>query len=268
MKPRSSRFSKQSKSATTEVANENVSIDYDDMTFSDIGSNVIAPTSSSRKSQKLTDNSSLKTLNVVEIGRLMDINRELTQATAIDETNRGFKLLQKFGYQSSQGGLGKLNTGLAVPLTVEKRDVNDRAGLGVTEVKKRKLDKLVAKETLEAVERDQIVRTFKTELQLQQRATATQRNLAAARRSVYELDFRSGRTENILWPENMKPDASLDEIITSEPSSSTIQDYSTQLDECTAYLKEIYHFCMYCGIQFDNREEFELGCPGPQEDDH
>jgi Domain of unknown function (DUF4187)/G-patch domain len=268
MKPRSSRFSRQSKSAATEVANENVSIDYDDMTFSDIVSNVVAPTSSSRKSQKLIDNSSLKTLNVAEIGRLMDVNRELTQATAIDETNRGFKLLQKFGYQSSQGGLGKLNTGLAVPLTVEKRDANDRAGLGVTEVKKRKLDKLLAIETIQAVEREQIARTFKTELQLQQRATATQRNLEAARRSVYELDCRSGITENILWPEYTKPDTSLDETIISEPSSSTIQDYSTQLDECTAYLKEVYHFCMFCGIQFDNREEFEQGCPGPHEEDH
>jgi Domain of unknown function (DUF4187)/G-patch domain len=268
MKPRPSRFSRPSKSTITEVAHESVAIDYDDMTFSDIGSDNVAPSSSSRKSQKVVGQSSLKTLNVAEIGRLMDVNRELTQATAIDETNRGFKLLQKFGYQSSQGGLGKLNTGLAVPLTVEKRDANDRAGLGVTEVKKRKLNEIVAKETLQEVQRDQIVRTFKTELQLQQRAAATQRNLAAARRSLYELDCRSGIIENTLWPEDAKSDTGSDEAIIAEPGLSSAQNCSTQLDECTAYLKEMYHFCIFCGIQYDNQEEFEQGCPGPHEDDH
>lgn len=262
------RFSRPYKPASTEVAREIVSIDYDDMTFSDIGSSSIAPTSSNRKSQKLIDHSSSKALSVAEIGRLMDVNREITQATAIDETNRGFKLLQKFGYQSSLGGLGKLNTGLAIPLTVEKREANDKAGLGVTEVKKRKLDVLMARETLQEVARNQLVRTFKTELQLQQRAAVTQRNLAAARRSVYELDCRCGVVQNKLWPDDAKPDTSPDETIISETCSLSIQDYSTKLEECTAYLKEMYHFCIFCGIQFDSQEQLEQGCPGPLKDDH
>lgn len=266
MKSRSSRFSRQS--AATVVADEKTSIDYDDMIFTEIGSVPVAQTSSCRNGQSQHTIESTKTLNIAEIGRLMDINRELTQATAIDESNRGFRLLQKFGYRSSQGGLGKLNGGLAIPLTVEKRDATDRAGLGTTEVKKRKFEELKAKGTLQEMERDQIVRIFKTELQVQQRATATQRNLEGARRSVYELDYRSGITDNILWPENVKPDTCIDGTTTSVSSPFPNLTCATQLDECMLYLRETYHFCFFCGIQFDNDEEFERKCPGPHEDDH
>ncbi|KAF8914103.1 hypothetical protein CPB84DRAFT_1669965 [Gymnopilus junonius] len=35
-----------------------------------------------------------------------------------------------------------------------------------------------------------------------------------------------------------------------------------------SYLREKHHYCFWCGVKYDNEEELQSQCPGPEEDDH
>ena len=255
---RSSRFSRKVQETNVQESSAGVDVDYDDMTFSDFD-HVVIP-----KKISIETSSSSKITKKKEIQKLMDDNRESAQAVAISEDNRGFKLLQKFGYNASQGGLGKLNTGLVVPITVTKRAAEDRAGLGVFEQKKKKVEEKVLKESIKAKLAENIMKNFKSEMISKQQVLLLTRDLNKASRIIHELDFRSGITENHLWP----PDTLL--VESEEHSVARIEDIDvlTKLEESVEYLKYRYSYCIHCGFQYENLEEFERDCPGPTEDDH
>ena len=270
MPTRPSRFAKKGVPSIEEVKNENEFADYDDMTFSDLSAT--CPSSSSARNQKKhgrIDDTSKTTLSKADIGKLMDVTREQAQSTAISQENRGFKLLQKFGYSASQGGLGKQNSGLSVPLTVEKREASDRAGLGVNEVKKRKREESVAKVDLKDVGRQLVVQDFKAAQKSQQRTFTTLKRLTAARKTMLELDFRSGVSSNDLWPLEISddPDNPDNELSFESPPTET-QDNDALLQQCLDYLGKTYFYCIHCGIQYESSEDFNASCPGPDEDDH
>jgi hypothetical protein len=85
--------------------------------------------------KKLTShiNSQPKQLSKKRIQELMDEKTAEGMETAIDSTNKGYQLLQRFGYTKGNGGLGKNNNGIEKPLKIMKREVTNKAGLGVEE---------------------------------------------------------------------------------------------------------------------------------------
>ena len=34
------------------------------------------------------------------------------------------------------------------------------------------------------------------------------------------------------------------------------------------YLRRRYAYCFWCGTEYENQEDMEQNCPGPEEDDH
>lgn len=36
----------------------------------------------------------------------------------------------------------------------------------------------------------------------------------------------------------------------------------------TQYMREAYHYCLYCGHQYASAQELQRECPGPTEDEH
>lgn len=265
-----SRFAKKGVPFIEEIQNADDFADYDEMTFSDISA-TCAPSSSTRNEKKhgRMDKTSKTTLSKADIGKLMDVTREQAQSTAISQENRGFKLLQKFGYNASQGGLGKQNTGLSVPLAVEKREATDRAGLGVNEVKKRKREESVAKEDLKDVGRQRVEQDFKAAQKLQQLTFTTLKHLTTARKIILELDFRSGVSSNDLWPSEISDDLdNPDDRPSFDSPPSETQGNDALLQQCLDYLAKTYFYCIHCGVQYGSSEDFNASCPGPGEDDH
>ncbi len=65
-------------------------------------------------------------LSKKKVQELMEERTIEGMETAIQSTNKGFKLLQKFGYTEGKGGLGKNNSGIENPLKIVKRENNDR----------------------------------------------------------------------------------------------------------------------------------------------
>ena len=270
MRSRTSRFSRQAEPAPTHQNDLNAPIDYDDMTFLDVDDIKSNPSvgNQSRKRSLNDGKPSATVLKKADIDKLMDTNRESVQSVSISVENKGYKLLQKFGYSASQGGLGKSNTGLAVPLIVTKRAADDRAGLGVLEQKRKIVELKVTKETLHVKMREDKVLDFKSEMISQQQILSTMKHLNDARKVIYELDFRSGIDENHLWPPPF--DSTSEEPLEMRAIKRTeqYQTITSQLEESLLYLKDTYSYCVFCGFQYESREEFEQSCPGPSEDDH
>lgn len=275
MQSRKSRFSRHSATIALEadtasvIGNTEASVDYENMTFDHISSDVIRSSVGSGKRKCISVPQAPKTLNKVDTLKLMDANRESAQLKAIPEDNRGFKLLQKFGYCASQGGLGKFNSGLAVPLVVEKRDPCERDGLGLGEQKKRKVEADSAKISFQEKSRECLRRNFESDLISQQRALSTHNSLNSARKIIYELDFRSNVISNVLWPPDLTDESEETSDETPLPSyDSGTSPHAVQLQECIAYLKDTYNYCIHCGVQYEDEADFLQNCPGPTEEDH
>ena len=273
MQPRKSRFSRQSapipvQAETASIAGDaEATLDYENMTFDNIGSDATRSSDGHGRRKSVSVQQAPKTLNKVDTLKLMDANRESAQSKALSEDNKGYKLLQKFGYSASQGGLGKFNSGLAVPLVVEKRDPSERDGLGMGEQKKRKVEADCTKTSLQEKNRETLRRNFESDLISQQRTLHTLNSLNAARKIIYELDFRAEVFSNILWPSEFidESEEEFDETLPScDPGISPVD----QLQECIVHLKDTYNYCIHCGVQYKDKDDFIQNCPGPAEEDH
>lgn len=268
----SSRFSRGKtliEGHATGIRNEDSSINYEDMDFTVTDSKAC---DQSRKRPSETSTNSNKALKKADVQRLMDENRETTQSIAIAKDTKGYKLLEKFGYNASQGGLGKLGTGLVVPLAVIKRDGEDRSGIGKSEHLKKKADEKIEKQIIVEKGKANMVQIYKKDVLVQQRITQSTKFLKSASKVIYELDFRAGITENVLWPSDEVEEFELTDIKDEQNQSiSTFREGTHSEDRlinCLMYLKERYNYCLHCGCQYEDSEEFDRCCPGPSEDDH
>lgn len=238
-----------------------------------------------RNSDALSSSSSTnsnKVLKKNEVLQLMDENRELVQSKAISSDNKGYKLLEKFGYSSSQGGLGKLHSGLQVPLIVVKRG-DDRSGIGLAEEAKKQVFQKEIQIKRNNDIRDNMVHNFKSDIISQQKAMYITKSLVSASKVIYELDIRAGVTENKLWPTNIE----LNEQKNEDSNTRYQTDNSIEVDfdginddmpieenvelmlkSSLQYLKETYCYCFYCGCQYKDVDDYDDSCPGPTEDDH
>jgi hypothetical protein len=64
-------------------------------------------------------------LSKKRIQEMMEEKTEEGMEKAIDSTNKGYQLLQRFGYTEG-AGLGKNNSGIENPLKITKREKSDR----------------------------------------------------------------------------------------------------------------------------------------------
>eukprot|EP00602_Paraphysomonas_sp_CaronLab_P009790 CAMPEP_0185027174 /NCGR_PEP_ID=MMETSP1103-20130426/11954_1 /TAXON_ID=36769 /ORGANISM="Paraphysomonas bandaiensis, Strain Caron Lab Isolate" /LENGTH=203 /DNA_ID=CAMNT_0027561051 /DNA_START=95 /DNA_END=706 /DNA_ORIENTATION=+ len=203
----------------------------------------------------------------------MDSKRECGLDNALDSKNRGFKLLQKFGYES--GGLGKDGGGIEEPLRVEKREKTDRNGLGreVARVHRRMQEQ---RESYEASLAD-LQAGFIASQRHKQQCKEMLSDIRRCENVIYELDCRQGIKSHNLWPEVERENL---ETELTEP----VEDHSRQacaldnadefmaalsrLELCITYLRSTYKYCIYCGCDFDTWEDMDNSCPGPLRNDH
>jgi len=62
-------------------------------------------------------------------------------------------------------------------------------------------------------------------------------------------------------------------VVWPEETLHQVSDYlrlgaPQRLEQVLDYLRSTYHYCFWCGTQFDSVEELEADCPGVTEEDH
>jgi hypothetical protein len=120
--------------------------------------------------------------------------REASLATAIPETNKGFKMMAKFGFKQGDA-LGKSGDARKVPITVNVKE--DRGGIGLESEKKRKF-----REQFE--EADRLAKKAKEEegdylenLRQEQKDKRTAKDLDNAQRTAERLSAKESEDKGI-----------------------------------------------------------------------
>ncbi|KAF2627953.1 G-patch-domain-containing protein [Macroventuria anomochaeta] len=254
-----------------------------------------------------------------------DAAREEALATALPETNKGFKMMAKFGFKQGDT-LGKSEDARKAPIAVDIKA--DRGGVGLESEKKRKF-----REQWEEAER--LAKRSKQEegdyLEIrrqEQKEKKAERDLDNAQRTaerLFEKDAEEkGTLEpgdkplkdiNVLWrsrarrrvemQQNKQQRRELDNSLASrlptladegdvdndtkvalgqdlKPFYTTLENdleaedpelaefevlpVTERLQKVLLYLRENFHYCLYCGYQYLDAEL--EGCPGVTEDDH
>ncbi|GAA5959225.1 hypothetical protein JCM3765_005113 [Sporobolomyces pararoseus] len=105
------------------------------------------------------------------------------------------------------------------------------------------------------------------------------------RREKSELDYLRGRSDTVvddpedeelrreredLEKEKERKEQKIKEqgLKKEEKEEWFAMDVSTRLALTLSYLRHHYHYCFYCGCQYDDAKDLEENCPGTEEEDH
>ena len=151
-----------------------------------------------------------------QLTQLMDKTRDTAQQTPLDASNKGFQMLQKFGYTS--GGLGKNKSGISEPLAVDKRDKNDVTGIGLTSLARKQQQALFQAKRQQQQVAAQWQADFRSTQRKKHALRDIQRDIGAAERVIYNLDVKYELEEHGLWP--LEFQEKIDESSNSDSSES------------------------------------------------
>ncbi|CAI9782766.1 unnamed protein product [Fraxinus pennsylvanica] len=175
--------------------------------------------------------------------------------SAIPQSNIGFKLLKQMGYTPGSV-LGKEGSGRAEPVGLDIR--RGRAGIGREDPKVEKLR--LEKENAEKKRRkeEELMVDFgsrQKERWKGRRITVNFRKAEAAlaqleNRDVVEVEKKDDEDEE-------KEEEEEEEEITEE-----------DLVDMLMKLRNEFHYCLFCGCQYESMEALLSNCPGINEDEH
>uniref|UniRef100_A0A915PNV1 G patch domain-containing protein 11 n=1 Tax=Setaria digitata TaxID=48799 RepID=A0A915PNV1_9BILA len=227
--------------------------------------------------------------------------RDDALAKPVSENSKGFLLLSKMGYKPGMSlGVDKEGCSKAIKVPIPLELKTDRAGLGHSteenEKRKKRMD-LYQKAVLEkAKASDELIDDFSLRKRFAAHAKQLSKDLKESRKVCQELDARNGlelptsyhfwpiyrlkndedpfllkrrRTEEseyvaeafIYFNGKMAPD---DLKVEELPRNEIIE----KLTELTMYLRNTHFYCIWCGAQYDSKEEMENSCPGGTREEH
>jgi hypothetical protein len=220
----------------------------------------------------------------------MDQNLKAGLSQPIDESNKGFKLLEKFGFKKEQaGGLGKNGTGIQEPIEVRPQMLNNmktsRRGLGkeksIEQLQTRFKEKLIRHQAnMASLESD-----FRQSLKYIQECKQMRGDVIRAEKIIEQLDQRFDIDSHSLWPRPIVVDEAEHSITVEEHDVDGIPerqaegedddinsvDYPTllqKLETRITYLRSTHTYCLYCGCSFEDFDDMCDNCDGPMRDDH
>ena len=207
------------------------------------------------------------------IQTIMEDNRDQKLAEPLSSNNIGFKLLKKIGYKEGES-LGKDNKGLIEPLPLHARTNLDISGVGINEMKQRKVEKIQDSKKEQAKFAEKLTEDFVHNQSSVQMSAKQQRDAKKAQKIIYELDESAGVAVHKLT-------ASLHcRYIRASTNNYEDNDYASEkehdskeledptLEECLQYLREMYCYCYFCGAKYIDTEDLLNNCPGSAEEQH
>mmetsp|Transcript_22389 Transcript_22389/g.23059 ORF Transcript_22389/g.23059 Transcript_22389/m.23059 type:complete len:279 (+) Transcript_22389:57-893(+) len=237
-------------------------------------------------------NNSNNKLNKRKINELMEEKVNEGMEKSIEITNKGFQLLQKFGY--IEGGLGKNNNGIENPIKIIKRENNNKSGIGIENDTKR-LNKKIKDKVTEFIRNSDLEAGFLAAVKHRKRCQQIKYEIKCCENAIETLDLKNNVARHNLWPisleENLnnnhncnsnhridnRDDDYFDEYEDEDEDNGDNSNENKQedyiqsiqrLECCIQYLRSTYRYCVYCGNDFDNWEDMEENCPGPLKEDH
>ncbi|KAF2682715.1 G-patch-domain-containing protein [Lentithecium fluviatile CBS 122367] len=168
--------------------------DYMKMTFDDAPKDPQHETSLQRAARKRKEGEARsRQKSKAECEAEAELVREASLATALPETNKGFKMMAKFGFKQGDT-LGKSETAQKEPIQIEIKE--GRAGIGVESEKKRKYQEMWDQARREAKRAKEEEGNFFEERRQQQKERKAERDLDNAQRTAERLAEKEAEAEN------------------------------------------------------------------------
>lgn len=242
--------------------NSNASaLQFDDL---DYCSDIFVAQANNNSSSKSTTSKQQKPLSA-----LMEQSYSQGISQPIAEDNKGFKMLRKLGYIAGSG-LGKSEHGITEPISIQKRSSDTiSVGLGVLEAKRRKIEDFKAS-------KDKQQENFKYKLSADYTSGKLKKDLESIIKTLYELDIKHGkcfshkcsqawsdRIEGLLEENSDNKDDHAKGTLLTDDIGLT-----EEIGSLVHHLRNVYNYCYYCGVEYDNEDDLLNNCPGSEEEDH
>ncbi|XP_016498963.1 uncharacterized protein LOC107817618 [Nicotiana tabacum] len=216
----------------------------------------------SRSNKHVVSNSSNKKRKVLNWQERKKLKREKKQIeedqktlvnleSAIPETNIGFKMLKQMGYTPGSA-LGKEGSGMSEPVGLEIR--RGRAGIGKEDDKVEKMRREMEKADRDRRREVELMETFESHLKERWKEKRIVSNFHKAEAVLAQLENREVVEEKKEEEDEEKEE---EELITEEDLLNTLMK-----------LRDEYHYCLFCGCQYESTEALLSNCPGVAEEDH
>ncbi|XP_047105707.1 G patch domain-containing protein 11-like [Schistocerca piceifrons] len=203
---------------------------------------------------------------------------------AISSDNKGFALLQKMGYKPGSA-IGKSGSGIVEPVPIAVK--TNRGGLGrEAALKEIKEQKLAIKARL-LKHRNQLndIESYRSQMTRKMEERQNEADLRKSQRICEQLDKRKDidiPAEPWFWPdgwsqeeenesdeeEEEEEECDGDEEEEEESSEEITFQTPEKLEIITLYLRRTYHYCIWCGTEFDDEKDMQQNCPGSTRADH
>lgn len=223
----------------------------------------------------------------------MDSSLKEGLSKPIDASNKGFKLLEKFGFKKEEGGLGKFGTGIQEPIQVHAQlGKSSNFGIGkeksIQEIHKRFQNKLLQhQESMISLEVG-----FRQSMKHVQECKQLCRDVMQAEKIIEHLDQREVIERHALWPRLERDEDEVGEHCSGGDDGGGevgttgtvhqdtgdevsiidgVDDFPTlllKLETRLVYLRATHTYCLYCGCSFEDFEDMTSNCDGPLRDDH
>lgn len=179
-------------------------------------------------------------------------------------------MLMKMGYKPGKG-IGKSQSGMVEPIPVEVKA--DRQGLG----KRLKKNASYSRKNADAKLDSTKMTDFRSRI-AQGRAEQLQKvDLYKSQKVCAELDTKKSidePEESWFWPQSKEEKADDDTDNDDESNDADAEEDEEELSDLekleilTTYLRKKYHYCIWCGMKYDDEEDLRDNCPGATRNDH
>ncbi|CAK9159339.1 unnamed protein product [Ilex paraguariensis] len=218
--------------------------------------------SSSKSLISQSSNKKPKTVNWQEERKLKRENKQIEEdqltlenlESAIPQSNIGFKMLKQMGYTPGLA-LGKEGAGRIEPVGIDIR--RGRAGIGREDPRKEKMRREVENVEKNRWKEEEMMADFGCRQKERWKGRRIVVNFRKAEAALAQLENREVVEAEKNEEDGEKEEEEEEEEITEEDLQATLMK-----------LRDEYHYCLFCGCQYESMDLLLSNCPGTNEDDH
>ncbi|GIX87760.1 g patch domain-containing protein 11 [Caerostris extrusa] len=205
--------------------------------------------------------------------------------SAIGSDNKGFAMLQKMGYKpgTKLGPEKKHNpdSGLIEPIKIQVKA--NRSGLGTeAEIQRRIKECETRWKKVRREKESQLLSQFRERMRNKRDDKRLMGNLKKCQKVCEHLDAGNDVKEPMrswFWFSNVQKDdddeeeeeeEEYDDEKDDDDDDEEVVDLSPEekVDLITEYIRHKYFYCFWCGIKYNDEEDLNVNCPGPDEESH